>query len=99
MAADSIPLESRIIGLLAEFQHQAASSGLDHNEAIASALTHCQAGSGTLWDPKLVETLTILAMGLQQGLGLPSTPIKVSAGLWTLDEPLSDPTATPVATP
>ena len=99
LAADSIPLESRIIGLLAEFQHQAASSGLEHNEAIASALAHCQAGSGTLWDPKLVETLTILAMGLQQGLGLPSTPIKVSAGLWTLDEPLSDPTATPVAMP
>ncbi|MEM9772344.1 MAG: DICT sensory domain-containing protein [Cyanobacteria bacterium P01_D01_bin.73] len=93
LAADAIPLESRIIGLLAEFQHHAASSGLDHNEAIASALAHCQDGSGTLWDPKLVETLGILTMGLQQGLDLPSSPVKVSAGLWTLDEAPSAATA------
>ena len=86
LEADSIPLESRIIGLLAEFQSHAARSGLPQNEAITAALAHCQEGSGTLWDPKLVETLTILAMGLQQGLDLPSAPIKVSAGLWTLDE-------------
>ncbi|MGD1938032.1 MAG: DICT sensory domain-containing protein [Cyanophyceae cyanobacterium] len=86
LEADAIPLESRIIGLLAEFQHYAASSGLPHNEAIAAALTHCQGGSATLWDPKLVETLGLLAMGLQQGLGLPTSPVKVSAGLWTLDD-------------
>ncbi len=91
LAADSIPLESRIIGLLAEFQQHAANSGLAHNEAIASAIAHCQEGSGTLWDPKLVETLTLLAMGLQQGLDLPAAPIKVSAGLWTLDGESSEP--------
>jgi HD-GYP domain-containing protein (c-di-GMP phosphodiesterase class II) len=53
---------------------------------IADALARCQAESGTLWDPKLVEALGLLVMGLQQGLSLSSSHFKVSSGLWSIDD-------------
>ena len=50
-------------------------------------LSECQAQSGDRWEPKLVETLALLVMGLQQGLSLPVKPPKVSNGMWLLDIP------------
>ncbi|MGD1900699.1 MAG: DICT sensory domain-containing protein [Geitlerinemataceae cyanobacterium] len=90
LSADTIPLESRILGLIAAFQRYAAEGalrqGLPDGEAIAAALERCKNETGTHWDPKLVESLQLLILGLQQGLSLPSGNFKISAGLWSLDD-------------
>lgn len=93
LQAEAIPLESRILGLVAAFQQyttQQTDPSLNpdesHHHAINQALTQCQGESGTRWDPKLVEMLGLLVMGLQQGLSLSSSHFKVSSGLWSIDE-------------
>ena len=43
--------------------------------------------TGDRWEPKLVETLTLLVMGMQQGLSLPIAPPKITSGIWLLDAP------------
>lgn len=90
LAADDIPLESRILGLVAEFQQQVANQRAQGTQAdLTTALTHalstCQQAEGKRWDPKLVETLTLLTYGLQQGMNLAIAPPKISAGLWLMD--------------
>lgn len=95
LAADKIPLESRILGLIAEFQQYAthlqatstAQEASDQSEQdnLAKALDACQAQQGKRWDPKLVDVLTLLASGLQQGISLPVKLPKVAAGMWLLD--------------
>lgn len=91
LAGDEIPLESRILGLVAAFQqqvadHSAQSEGsLSMPECLAIALAQCQKDQSQRWDPKLVDTLTLLVSGLQQGLSLPVSLPKISAGLWLLD--------------
>ncbi|MEB3230752.1 MAG: DICT sensory domain-containing protein [Leptolyngbyaceae bacterium] len=94
-AADEIPLESRILGLVVEFQQQLSAlqpsmqlgdyGGFDP-ATLDMALEHCSAGVGTQWDPKLVEALTLLVNGLKQGLSLTVTLPKISSGLWLLDK-------------
>jgi HD-GYP domain-containing protein (c-di-GMP phosphodiesterase class II) len=94
LMADAIPLESRILGLIAAFQQYVTQNVQRHAKdtdqpappMIADALARCQAESGTLWDPKLVEALGLLVMGLQQGLSLSSSHFKVSSGLWSIDD-------------
>jgi HD-GYP domain-containing protein (c-di-GMP phosphodiesterase class II) len=90
IAYDAIPLESRILGLLAYFEHrfhQLAKESPDSSsgEIFAQVLADCQAAAGERWDPKLVETLSLLVMGLQQGLSLSITFPKVTSGMWLLD--------------
>jgi DICT domain-containing protein len=95
LKADEIPIESRILGLLAAFQQELAQlrtapPSLDHINAdapehLAQALAACQAQQGDRWDPKLVETLALLVNGLQQGLNLPVAIPKIAAGMWLLD--------------
>ncbi|NEQ99205.1 MAG: metal-dependent phosphohydrolase [Cyanothece sp. SIO2G6] len=96
-AADEIPLESRILGLVVEFQHQLSAlqpnvtlgdrfNGRLDPEALESAMERCTAGVGTHWDPKLVEALTLLVNGLKQGLSLTVTLPKISSGLWLLEK-------------
>ncbi|MBW4496053.1 MAG: metal-dependent phosphohydrolase [Oscillatoria princeps RMCB-10] len=90
LAGEKIPLESRILGLAADFQQRAAryrSAGTPENQAVcaAQALAECQAAAGERWDPKLADTLALLVMGLQQGLSLPVTPPKVTGAMWLLD--------------
>jgi DICT domain-containing protein len=91
LAGDEIPLESRLLGLVATFQqrvadHRIHSEGtLSLSDCWAIALADCQKEQTDRWDPKLVETLTLLVAGLQQGLSLPVTLPKISAGLWLLD--------------
>ncbi|MEO1124606.1 MAG: DICT sensory domain-containing protein [Cyanobacteria bacterium J06635_15] len=88
LAGDKIPLESRILGLVAAFQqavaeyqaaHHAAALGSDaYNQGLAQAMEGCRGGQGTRWDPKLLEILGLIVQGLQQGLSLPSIPTRMT---------------------
>jgi HD-GYP domain-containing protein (c-di-GMP phosphodiesterase class II) len=91
LVGDEIPLESRILALVAEFQwrvNQNRASGLSEEEALSQALELCRQQQSLHFDPKLVDTLALLVMGLQQGLQLPQLAPKVSTGIWLLDSRL-----------
>ncbi|HEY9651432.1 MAG TPA: DICT sensory domain-containing protein [Coleofasciculaceae cyanobacterium] len=85
LAYDEIPLESRILGLLADFQKRVAQYQKSSEDSLAQALTDCQARSGEKFDPKLVEALGLLVMGMQQGMSLQPKQPKIAAGMWLLD--------------
>ncbi|MCC5619995.1 DICT sensory domain-containing protein [Nostoc sp. CHAB 5715] len=88
LAGDEIPLESRILALLADFQwrvNQQKSSNQSREQIFTQALDECKQQQSSHFDPKLVDTLALLVMGLQQGLDLPLMTPKVSAGIWILD--------------
>uniref|UniRef100_A0ACD5GUH6 Uncharacterized protein n=1 Tax=Desertifilum tharense IPPAS B-1220 TaxID=1781255 RepID=A0ACD5GUH6_9CYAN len=87
LAYDEIPLESRMLALIAEFQQRVAAykSENPHSPSLAQALSDCQALAGTVFDPKLVETLELLVKGLQQGWNLQTAQPKIAAGMWLLD--------------
>jgi DICT domain-containing protein len=89
LAGDDIPLESRILGLVTEFQAQLARKRATSTESLethlAETLAEFQAQQGTYWDPKLIEALSLLVCGLQQGLSLPISTPKISAGMWLID--------------
>lgn len=96
LAGDAIPLESRILGLVADFQHHLARINPDtygsdrfngrlDPEVLTHALSQCQAEAGEHWDPKLVDVLTLLINGLRQGLNLSVSLPKIAGGLWMLD--------------
>lgn len=101
LSFDAIPLESRILGLIADFQQRVSqlSKSQRREEALAQALADCQGQSGDRWDPKLVETLALLVMGMQQGMTLPTQSFKVSAGMWLLDRPQDVPETAPSPQP
>lgn len=84
---DAIPLESRILGLVIYFQQRLVQRMVEmpQEQALQTALGDCQAQT-ELWDPKLLQTLMLLVMGLQQGMNIPMEVFKVSSGLWLLDE-------------
>lgn len=95
LAGDEIPLESRILGLVETFQHRlahlrSAADALSSEECMAKALADCQQEQNHRWDPKLVETLSLLVCGLQQGLNLSVSSPKISAGLWLIDSHCAD---------
>ncbi|MBW4659298.1 MAG: metal-dependent phosphohydrolase [Drouetiella hepatica Uher 2000/2452] len=86
LAGDGIPIESRILGLVAEFQRRVVEHrDLPLEEALVAALADCQVQQGDRWDPKLVEALGLLVTALQQGLSLPVAMPKIASGLWLLD--------------
>ncbi|WP_414527408.1 DICT sensory domain-containing protein [Nodularia chucula] len=88
LAADEIPLESRILALLADFQwrvNNMKSSPKTPSEIFAQALEECRQQQSTRFDPKLLDALALLVIGLQQGLDIPLMSPKVSTGLWLLD--------------
>jgi DICT domain-containing protein len=88
LAGDEIPLESRILALVADFQwrvNNLKSSPKTCPEIFAQALEECQQQQSTRFDPQLVDVLALLVMGLQQGLELPLMSSKVSAGVSLLD--------------
>jgi DICT domain-containing protein len=95
LAADDIPLESRILGLVTHFQalmgsieppygHDATLKA-DWLTRLEKSLASCQQESGDRWDPKLVEILTLLVSGLSQGMSLIIQSPKFTNGLWLLD--------------
>ncbi|MDH6104925.1 metal-dependent phosphohydrolase [Anabaenopsis tanganyikae CS-531] len=88
LAGDEIPLESRILALVSDFQcrvNNIKSSPNTPQEIFTQALEACRQQQSTRFDPKLVDALALLVMGLQQGLDLPVISLKVSTGLWLLD--------------
>lgn len=92
LAGDAIPLESRMLGLVVTFQQtlaelkQANADGETLTaEPMELALQVCQAGQGETWDPKLVDMLSLMVRGLQQGLSLPSLPRRVTLGVGLLN--------------
>jgi DICT domain-containing protein len=99
LSGDEIPLESRILGLVADFQQRLvqlratpdANGQLpDLQSCLQTALVACQQHQGDRWDPKLVDTLALLVCGLQQGVELPVSLPKISAGLWLVDSHCSE---------
>ncbi|MEA5570215.1 DICT sensory domain-containing protein [Calothrix sp. UHCC 0171] len=93
LAGDEIPLESRILALAADFQCRVngkTSPGLSQEEILTQALEECRQQQNTRFDPKLVEALSLLVMGLQQGLELPLMTPKASVGMWLLDSRLEN---------
>ncbi len=98
---DGIPVESRILGLVAQFQHEVARRRYEADvetaaapktamptvenewQHVTDAFADCKAAAGERWDPKLIEILGFLVTGLQQGLSLPTIPMKMtlSAGI------------------
>ncbi|MBD1843633.1 metal-dependent phosphohydrolase [Cyanobacteria bacterium FACHB-63] len=91
LAGDEIPLESRILGLLAEFQQRVTQEQSTNPEtALTRALAQCQAEAGDRWDIKLVEALGLLVSAMQQGLSLSIQTPKIAAGMWLLDSHSDD---------
>jgi DICT domain-containing protein len=95
LAYDAIPLESRILGLVVNFQGQVRQLrmlqegedgiALNLEETLSKALAECQAKAGEAFDPKLVEALTLLVIGMQQGMSLQVNQPKIASGMWLLD--------------
>ncbi len=95
LAYDAIPLESRILRLTTDFQRRVRELGmlqqgedqpnLSREEALFQALTEFQTKAGEVFDPKLVEALALLVMGMQQGMSLHFNQPKIAAGMWLLD--------------
>lgn len=87
LEGEEIPLESRILGLVTAFQQRVTQlSQSDSSEnVLTQTLTEFKQEQGGAWEPKLVDTLELLVIGLQQGLSLPVTPTKISSGMWLID--------------
>ncbi len=92
LAHEEIPLESRILGLVITFQERVALNSQSHSSenALIQTLSEFKQEQGSRWEPKLVDTLELLVMGLQQGLTLPTTPPKISSGMWLIDTQTDD---------
>lgn len=88
LAGEEIPIESRILGLAVAFQQRVMAQQASHHNsesALLQVLAEFRAGLGTIWEPKLIDTLELLVMGLQQGLNLSVSSPKISAGMWLID--------------
>lgn len=88
LVGDEIPLESRILALIADFQHrinQKKMSQLTREEIFVQALSECRQQQSHRFDPKLIDTLALLVLGLQQGLDLPLMTLKVNDSMWLFD--------------
>jgi DICT domain-containing protein len=101
LKGDQIPLESRMLGLVSHFQSQVMAHQNTADSPLAVALAHCEAEQGDRWDPKLVEILGLMVQGLQQGLSLPSLPMKFTLGTGLLSPEAVNPppTAEPATSP
>jgi len=91
LAGEEIPVESRILGLAAAFQQRVMAQQASHHSGEAvllQVLAEFRAEQGTTWEPKLIDTLELLVMGLQQGLNLSVASPKISAGMWLIDNQL-----------
>lgn len=98
LEGDAVPLESRMLSLVAEFQRRVAEArqGQDADSNLAvlgDILATCQAEAGQRWDPKLVEILGLMVMGLQQGMSLPTIPTKITLGTGLLNPDVADQTS------
>ena len=88
LAYDSIPLESRILRLIEDFQKQVITlknKQQDQENILLEAFASCQAQAGIIYDPKLVEALNLIVVGMQQGMTLQAYQPKIAGGIWLLD--------------
>jgi DICT domain-containing protein len=94
LAYDAIPLESRILALVADFQWRVnhirvyrSKQGKtpSREETLSQALAECKEQAGKAFDPKLVEVLELLVMGMQQGMSIEASKPKIAAGVWLID--------------
>lgn len=104
LAGEEIPIESRILGLVADFQQRVTQlqglhpsreiKTMPETSVLTEALAECRRSEGDRWEPKLVDTLGLLVMGLQQGLSLSVTPPKISGVMWLIDAQLGSEAST-----
>lgn len=87
LAYDQIPLESRIIRLMADFQFKVNQykREVSMSDALTRALTECQNQASVIYDPKLVDSLTLMVLGMQQGMSIQAYPPKIATGMWLID--------------
>ncbi len=90
LAHDNIPLESRILAIVSDFQRRVndlrtKDKNSSREETLSQALSECQEQANTRFDPKLSEALGLLVMGMQQGMSLETSQPKISAGMWLLE--------------
>jgi DICT domain-containing protein len=109
LKGDAIPVESRILGLIASFQQEVARRRHEANalaeppsakvttptvenewQHVTDAFAVCNKLAGERWDPKLLEILGFLVTGLQQGLSLPTIPLKMTLSTGLLNPEVSD---------
>ena len=78
LRGEDIPIESRILALVAYFQELTQSRGSREELSLSVALEKCQEFSGTRFDPSLVQSLThvvrLTEMGMMQ---LPDRPTQL----------------------
>lgn len=75
---ESIPLESRVLGLVAYFQELTVPRGDRPALALGVALEQCQAYAGKRFDPVLVESLATVVRLTEMGLmRLPDQPSRL----------------------
>lgn len=80
-----IPLECRILGLVAEFQELTQPRGSRPAMSLSTALAHCQQLQGTRFDPALVESLTTVVRLTEMGMmQLPDRPSQLP-NVWLED--------------
>lgn len=87
LSYDNIPLESRILAVVVDFQkylnkyrHQKV------DNSPSRALQDCQEQVGIIYDPKLIQALELLVLGMLQGMSLPEFQPKIASGMWLLEE-------------
>jgi DICT domain-containing protein len=99
LAYDQIPLESRIICLLADFQQKmkAYKQYSSDKNPVTQALKDCQSLAGKRYDPKLLDALSLLVMGLEQGMTLETYQPKIATGMWLVDSGNGNKNKTPFA--
>lgn len=94
LAYDAIPLESRILALVADFQWRVNHIRVyrskqgeppSREETLSQALAECKEQAGQAFDPKLVEALELLVMGMQQGMSIEASQPKIAGGVWLID--------------
>ncbi|MEL6814361.1 MAG: DICT sensory domain-containing protein [Cyanobacteria bacterium J06598_3] len=101
LQGDRIPVESRILGLVAAFQQEVAHRRYAETQKktptaenewqhVTEAFAVCKEQSGHQWDPKLLEILSFLVTGLQQGLSLPTIPLKMTLSTGLLNPEVTE---------
>lgn len=101
LQGDQIPVEARILSLVAAFQHEVARRRHEANQTpnpitedewqhVTEAFSACKKAEGQRWDPKLMEILGFLVSGLQQGLSLPTIPLKMTLSTGLLNPEVTE---------
>ncbi|ELR99620.1 DICT sensory domain-containing protein [Gloeocapsa sp. PCC 73106] len=86
LAYDNIPLESRILALIANFQVRSSYWKRSDPDYLNQALQNCQDQASTVYDPKLVQTLELLVLALQQGMNIQANQPKIASSIWLLED-------------